>query len=164
MASGLATRRGMGEPRTPDVHCHHIFTLEQRMDKRVIKVLAVILGIVAVLIIGFSIMATILSKDLRAVKELKYANIDLATIPNGEYYGEYKVNPISVKLNVNVENGKITQIDLLEHRNGKGRPAEAIIPLIIKEQRIDVSAISGATYSSNIIKEAIEIELKQASK
>ena len=47
-------------------------------------------------------------------------------------------------------------IDLLEHRNEKGKPAEQIIDDILKRQQIDVDEVSGATNSSKVIKKAIE--------
>ena len=55
-----------------------------------------------------------------------------------------------------VRNGVITSIDILEHKNQRGKPAEVVTDRIIEEQKIDVDAISGATNSSTVIKKAVE--------
>lgn len=51
---------------------------------------------------------------------------------------------------------KIEEINILEHRNEMGKPAEKIIYDIKKQQSLNVDTISGATNSSNVIKKAIE--------
>ena len=59
-----------------------------------------------------------------------------------------------------VQNGAVTNIDILEHKNGRGKPAEIVADRIIQEQRIDVDAVSGATNSSVVIKKAVENAFK----
>ncbi len=63
---------------------------------------------------------------------------------------------IYAKAEVKIKDGVIVSINLLEHRNERGKRAEKIINNIISEQRIDTDAISGATNSSNVIKKAVE--------
>lgn len=77
-------------------------------------------------------------------------------MPDGVYVGEYDVNLIYAKVEVTVENGKITGITILEHKNEPGKSAEIVIDKIIKEQKINVDAVSGATNSSTVIKKAVE--------
>ena len=50
----------------------------------------------------------------------------------------------------------MANIDILEHKNGRGSPAEVVTDRIIEKQKIDVDAISGATNSSIVIKKAVE--------
>ncbi len=50
----------------------------------------------------------------------------------------------------------ITKIDLLKHKSGQGGAAGAITDGIIREQKIAVDAISGATLSSRVIQKAVE--------
>ncbi len=49
-----------------------------------------------------------------------------------------------------------TNINILEHRNERGKSAEAVTNRIVEEQTIDVDAVSGATNSSTVIKKAVE--------
>ena len=63
-------------------------------------------------------------------------------------------------MEVTVQNGEITNINILEHRHERGKTAEVITDCIVDEQKIDVDAISGATNSSTVIKKAVENALK----
>ena len=70
------------------------------------------------------------------------------------------MNFIYAKVEVTVQNGEITNINILEHRHERGKAAEVITDSIVDEQKIDVDAISGATNSSIVIKKAVENALK----
>jgi len=96
----------------------------------------------------------------KAVKETTFSGIDISNIPDGVYAGEYDVDFVYAKVEVTVQNGTVTNIDILEHKNGRGKPAEIITDRIIEEQKIDVDTISGATNSSIVIKKAVENALK----
>ncbi|GFH91609.1 hypothetical protein IMSAGC002_02867 [Lachnospiraceae bacterium] len=96
----------------------------------------------------------------KAVKETTFEDIHISDIPDGVYVGEYDVDFIYAKVEVTVQNGEITNINILEHRNERGKTAEVIADSIVDEQKIDVDAISGATNSSTVIKKAVENALK----
>jgi len=100
----------------------------------------------------------------RNVSSIEITEIDVGKIPDGTYIGECDVKYIYAKVNVTVSNGKITSIDLLEHRNEKGAAAESIVNDVIENQKIDVDTISGATNSSKVIKKAIENALADCQK
>lgn len=79
--------------------------------------------------------------------------------------GEGKYGPIKVE--VSVEKGKISTIKVLEHSEtpGLSDPALENIPQdIIKAQSTEVSAVSGATVTSNGIIQAVNDSLKDAQK
>ena len=97
----------------------------------------------------------------RAVKETTFSSIDISNISDGIYVGEYDVNFIYAKVEVTVQNGAITNIDILEHKNERGNSAEIVADRIIEEQKIDVDAVSGATNSSIVIKKAVENALRK---
>ena len=92
----------------------------------------------------------------RSVKETTFSNLDISNVPDGVYAGEYDVDFVYAKVEVTVQNGVITNIDILEHKNGRGSHAEVVVDRIIGEQKIDVDAVSGATNSSTVIKKAVE--------
>ena len=92
----------------------------------------------------------------RAVKETTFGNLDISDVPDGVYVGEYDVDFIYARVEVTVQNGVITNIDILEHKNGRGSPAEVVVDRIVAEQKIEVDAVSGATNSSTVIKKAVE--------
>ena len=96
----------------------------------------------------------------RNVANIEINSINLENVEDGLYKGECNVGYIYAKAEVKIKDGVIVSINLLEHRNERGKQAENIINNIISEQKIDVDAISGATNSSNVIKKAIETAIK----
>lgn len=96
----------------------------------------------------------------KEVRSIKISEVDLSKIPDGVYDGEYDVEYIYAKVEVTVKQGVITNVDILEHRNERGSTAERITDNIVKEQKIEVDAITGATNSSKVIKKAVEDALK----
>lgn len=92
----------------------------------------------------------------KEVKETTLSSIDISTVPDGVYIGEYDVDFVYAKVEVTVQDKAITKIEILEHKNGRGKSAESIVNKIIEEQNIDVDAVSGATNSSTVLKKAVE--------
>lgn len=90
------------------------------------------------------------------VANIEINGINLENVEDGIYRGEYDAGYIYARVEVEIKDGVIVSINLLEHRNERGGHAEDIIDHVISEQKIDVDAISGATNSSNVIQKAIE--------
>ena len=81
---------------------------------------------------------------------------DLSRIADGEYRGNSKVGPVRVTVDVTMESGAITSIQIVKHFNGRGEKAEVIVPRIIEAQSLDVDVVSGATASSKAFLQATE--------
>ncbi len=130
---------------------------------RISKKKTVLFVIVFLLIVGF-VLGILYLKSVadykQAVRETTFEDINISDIPDGVYVGEYDVDFIYAKVEVTVQNGEITNINILEHRHERGKTAEVITDSIVDEQKIDVDAISGATNSSTVIKKAVENALK----
>lgn len=125
--------------------------------KRNIKI--IIATLICFLLIGsisLSVYLMSVKKYKDKVANMTVSSFNLSVIPDDTYIGECDVDFIYAKVSVTVSAGSITNIQLLEHKNGKGKPAEGIIDAIIQHQSLDVDAISGATNSSKVIKKAIE--------
>lgn len=126
------------------------------------------LKIIGAILTAFLLLGGLfLAKYLKAINDyqtqvsaIAFADIDISSVPDGVYTGEYDVNIIYAKVEVTVEEGEITSISLLEHRNGRGSPAEAIVGKIVREQTLDVDAVSSATNSSKVIRKAVENALR----
>ena len=97
------------------------------------------------------------------VAGMTIADVDFSAVPDGVYEGSVDETFIRVRVRVTVQDGAVTDIALLEHENGRGKPAEAIIGEMIKSQTLDVDAVSGATNSSIMIKKAVENALRAAN-
>ncbi|MDR0290152.1 MAG: FMN-binding protein [Treponema sp.] len=88
--------------------------------------------------------------------DIVITNPDLSKVADGMYQGKAKVGPVRVTLDVAVQDGVITSIDIIRHFNGRGKKAEAIVPKIIEAQSLEVDVISGATGSSKAFLLAVE--------
>jgi uncharacterized protein with FMN-binding domain len=97
-----------------------------------------------------------------AVTHITFDHADASNVPDGSYIGECDVQFIYAKVEVQVEDGKITGIQLLEHKNERGKAAEGIEKEIAARQKIDVDVIAGATNSSQVIKKAVDNALSKA--
>ena len=88
---------------------------------------------------------------------------DLTRVADGTYRGFYDLSgtPVRVTLDVNVQNHRITSIEIIEHRRSPiGRRAENIIETVVERQNLEIDAVSGATASSVAILKAIENALR----
>ena len=130
-----------------------------RMSKKKVVLFAVMLLVLISLVWGIIYLKSVTDYK-QAVKETTFEEINISDISDGVYIGEYDVNFIYAKVEVTVQNGEIININILEHRNERGKAAEAITNKIVDEQKIDADAISGATNSSTVIKKAVENALK----
>ena len=130
---------------------------------RISKKRTVLFVIMFLLLVGF-VLGILYLKSVadykQAVRETTFEDINISDIPDGVYVGEYDVDFIYAKVEVTVQSGEITNINILEHRHERGKTAEVITDSIVDEQKIDVDAISGATNSSIVIKKAVENALK----
>lgn len=140
------------------------YGVRTRMKRKTI----IIIAIVAVVITGIAITAKIVIGSIESnLEELKYLQIDevdMSTIKDGTYSGEYSALPVSAKVKVTVEGHQIKDIELLEHVNGQGSGAEIIPATVVEKQTLQIDTVSGATYSSTVILKAIENALLNASK
>ena len=130
-----------------------------RIYKKKIVLCAVMLFLLVGLVWGVYYLESVTDYK-QAVKETTFEEINISDISDGVYIGEYDVNFIYARGEVTVQNGEIININILEHRNERGKAAEAITNKIVDEQKIDADAISGATNSSTVIKKAVENALK----
>ncbi len=129
--------------------------------KKKLSILIITTVIIALALLFGLIYLNSVNNYQKAVKNITLSNIDISQIPDGRYIGECDVDFIYAKVEVTVLAGAITKIDLLEHKTDKGGPAEKITDVIVKEQRLDVDTISGATNSSKVIIKAVENALLQ---
>jgi uncharacterized protein with FMN-binding domain len=85
---------------------------------------------------------------------------------DGVYYGTSEGYKGDVKVAVVIENQKIQYILIMENEDDKEyfTKAKGVLEDVLKYQRTDVDTVSGATYSSNGILEAIKKALENAKK
>lgn len=140
------------------IFCHMI----REKDKKMLwhRVLTIIMGLC---IVGHIVVYAIdFNQYQKNVSGITFENVDLKTIQDGIYEGEYDAGYIYAKVEVEIINGEIVFVDLLEHRNERGKAAEKVLNDIIAENKVDVDAVTGATNSSNVIKKAVENAIRSS--
>ncbi|PKL11432.1 MAG: FMN-binding protein [Spirochaetae bacterium HGW-Spirochaetae-8] len=123
--------------------------------KKSFKVLLWILAVLVIVVFGGSIAMKSIEARLSELSTQAIPDITPNNLADGLYQGSYAVFPVKVVVEVAVAQGKIVTIKLLEHRQGQGKAAEALIPQVVGSQSIQLDAVSGATYSSKVILLAI---------
>ncbi len=126
-------------------------------------ILFIILALVGITIVGFVFVMKSIESNLEELKALNIQNIDISSVPDGNYKGSYSVFPVSAEVEVTVSNHEIVNIELIKHDHGKGEAAEAIPEKVVEKQSLKVDVITSATYSSKVILKAIENALLKAS-
>ena len=90
------------------------------------------------------------------INKLVIENVDPARVKDGIYRGVERILPVTASVRVTVSGGRITDIALVSHLHGPDHGADAILPRVIEAQSLQVDAVAGATYSSKVVRKAIE--------
>lgn len=107
-----------------------------------------------------------LEAQVTKLQQEKEKTVDIkGTYPDGRWEGGAKGFGGMITVLVTVENGTISEIEMTS-ADGEDKAylsmAEDIIPKIIEAQSADVDTVSGATFSSTGIRDAVSEALKQA--
>ena len=125
---------------------------------------AVLIVVSALLVIGLFAGGLYLKSigDYKAkVNALTFDGIDLTKVVDGVYEGQCDTGVVRARVQVTVRDHRMESIELLEHENGRGTPAEAILSQMVQKQTTAVDAVSGATCSSKVIRKAVENALAE---
>lgn len=87
-------------------------------------------------------------------------NPDLSALADGQYTSSCENGFVAATVRVTVAGGAIEKVEILEHRNGLGAPAEGVADAVTAGQSLDVDAVAGATFSSKTILKAVENALQ----
>lgn len=109
---------------------------------------------------------TKLEAQVTKLQQEKEKTVDIkGTYPDGRWEGRAKGFGGMITVLVTVEKGTISEIEITS-ADGEDKAylsmAEDIIPKIIEAQSVDVDTVSGATFSSTGIRDAVSEALKQA--
>ena len=135
---------------------------------RVVSLVAIVM-----LLLGYNSILTAREKDdeiarLKAQVESSDGSTEESAesgYKDGTYEGEAEGFGGPISVSVTVEDGKVTEVNILSAEKEDGAylsMAKDIIPTIIEQQTWDVDTISGATFSSTGIKNATQQALEKA--
>ena len=129
------------------------------MMKRALKILLVIPAVLALLII--TMCAVIVIRMNSQVKSFDRSEVDVSQVKDGIYEGRSETDMVKVDVRVTVSNGDISDIEIVKHECGKGKIANVIVEEMIEKDDVEVDAVSGATFSSEVIKDAVRNALRK---
>ena len=115
------------------------------------------------IVVIFMVLAMMTACNSTKLSEIQALLPDMQYKPDGTYRGTYDLSgtPVKVTLDVTVQRGTISSINIIEHFCSPiGKKAEKIVERIIEEQSLSIDAISGATASSKAILKAVEDALR----
>lgn len=123
------------------------------------------LGVVYILVGGFNADKTKDSKsDDKVVTAKQDERDETVKLKDGEYTesADGYAGPVTVKLTI--KNGKIAAVDVVSQNETPEfyAKAKAILPKIVEQNSADVDVVSGATITSNAIKNAVRKALIKA--
>ncbi len=127
--------------------------------KRALKILLVIPAVLALFII--TMCAVIVIRMNSQVKSFDRSEVDVSQVKDGIYEGRSETDMVKVDVRVTVSNGDISDIEIVRHECGKGKIANVIVEDMIEKDDVEVDAVSGATFSSEVIKDAVRNALRK---
>ena len=130
--------------------------------KKVGKILLAMGCIIGIAVAGINVM---MKKQVSRMYEQldAAAMIALDHVADGTYEGTAETPLVKVTVAVTVENHTLKDIQLLRHENGKGAPAEAMLPEMLRQNTSEVDTVSGATMSSKAIRAALRDALAKGA-
>lgn len=121
------------------------------------KIFCVILGIV---LLGTSGCLSLTASMKKRLAKIENEDIDMETVEDGIFEGHSELDLVKVDVKVLVKNHKLIKVELLRHECGLGHPADVIVDKMVEQNTWDVDAVSGATVSSGVIKNAVNKALR----
>lgn len=127
----------------------------KKLAKTLLTIVAIVVAFIASTAMVFSIRMN------SQVKSFDRSGIDISQVSDGVYNGHSETDLVKVEVKVTVEAGAIKDIEILKHECGKGRPASVIVNDMVKNNDVEVDGVSGATFSSEVIKDAVRDTLRK---
>jgi len=132
------------------------------MKKRIIAIVVVLVVAVGMFFGGRLLFDTV--RYRRIISEIELNTPNLLQIQDGTFNGYFDAILVAANVDVTVENHRIVEIIINEHYFGRDSAveAEAVIDDVISTQSLEVDAVAGATNSSRVILNAVQIALESA--
>lgn len=127
--------------------------------KRFLKILLMIPAGFVLFII--TICAVIFIRMNSQVKSFDRSEVDVSQVKDGIYEGRSETDMVKVDVKVTVSDGDISDIEIVRHECGKGKIANVIVDDMVEKDDVEVDAVSGATFSSEVIKDAVRSALRK---
>lgn len=116
---------------------------------------------VVVLVVAMVLFATV---GLKEALNLSIGSVDMASVADGRYVGEYHNGRFSNTVAVTVADHQITGVEAIKAADNRGAIVAELAGRILAAQQPNVDAVAGATASSKSFLKAVENALTAAGK
>lgn len=126
----------------------------------------IVILLTGLLVLGnFSLKAAAPTNDVKSIMNMEISDVDLSSVPDGEYIGEVPFMQYMYRVKVTVESAKIKNIEVLENGtcNQYAQKGLGVVARMLEKQSPKVDAITGATVTSKALMKAVEEALASAS-
>ncbi len=128
------------------------------MLKKIGTVLVFFFIVVAIAAIFFGVRFWRYSKRIESTT---IEEVDISQVANGTYRGKTNFMLVSAEVEVAVQDGRITEFNIINHEHGPRYSGAPITARVLEEQSLQVDIITGATASSKAILKAAENALRE---
>lgn len=94
------------------------------------------------------------------VKTIIISEPEIAKVNDGIYEGQCDLRFVYAKVRVMIKNHQIKDVIIIKHENSRGKKAESILDDVIRQQKLGVNMVTGATASSKALLKAVEDALR----
>lgn len=123
---------------------------------KALKGILITFGIlIFIVIIGAVALFMSMKKTSSTYHDFDFGQLNLSEVEDGTYTGSEDGGIVKASIEVTVKDHAISNVTILSHDCGTGKPAEAIVEDIVANNSLEVDTISGATYSSDVIRVAV---------
>lgn len=93
--------------------------------------------------------------------KLPFYNVQVQDVPDGTYRGKVYTNFMHVQLDVTVNDGKLTAIEIVENEGAYGKKVAPIIDEMIEQNTSVVTAVEGEELASIVFVACVDDALYQ---
>ncbi len=122
-----------------------------KLKRSLIFIILILFIVIVICLVGYNQM----KKSMKSYESFSFGGLDLTQVEDGTYTGSEDGGIVKATVDVTVKNHAITKVVILSHECGKGKPAEIIVNDIVAKNTLEIDTISGATYSSNVLRAAV---------
>lgn len=112
------------------------------------KTIRTILIVICVILSFIMYMQRRTRNNLKQAAKLPFYNVQPAQVPDGTFHGKVYTKFMHVQLDVSVQDGRLTKIEIVENQGAYGKKVQPLLDEMIAQNNTVVPAIKGDEIGS----------------
>ena len=112
------------------------------------KTLRTVLIVICVILSFIMYMQRRTRNNLKQAAKLPFYNVQPSQVPDGTFHGKVYTKFMHVQLDVSVQDGRLTKIEILENQGAYGKKVQPLLDEMIAQNNTVVPAIKGDEIGS----------------